>query len=515
MDDSSSHVQTDCTSNVSEVTSESNASITGSGTTKTVKAARMTLRGCISMFLLFLINLLNYTDRFTLAGVLTDIQKYFNLDDAKIGLLQTVFVIFYMLSALICGFLGDRYNRKWLVIFGITLWVSAVFASSFVPEKFYYLFLSCRGALGFGEACYVTIVPSIIADMFVGNTRARALMFFYFAAPLGSGFGYIFGSYTNSLLNGWKWALRLTPIFSAICLILFASIIREPGRGEAETATGAAAANQIETTSYWNDIVALLQIRTYVLATIAYTAVVFSMMSLSWWGPTSMCYAFAMNHDFNSTDDIDKQTKAEINFFFGLITIIGGLAGVVVGSLWAQMWSGGKYCFRAVRTKRANALVCAIGSCMGAPLLFFGLRFMDGNMAVAWIFIFFTVTAMCLNFSINVELCLDVVTPTRRNVANGLQMFISNLLGGAVGPYTVGIVSDAIRGSDDRPTARFKGVLRAFYIINCVLLISGLCYFLAAFFFTGDHTNFRKKMGYADASRTDDFSLSHSNKEQT
>uniref|UniRef100_A0A915A5U6 Uncharacterized protein n=1 Tax=Parascaris univalens TaxID=6257 RepID=A0A915A5U6_PARUN len=74
-------------------------------------------------------------------------------------------------------------------------------------------------------------------------------------------------------------------------------------------------------------------------------------------------------------------------------------------------------------------------------------------------------------------------------------MFISNLFGGAVGPYTVGIVSDAIRGSDDRPAARFNGVLRAFYILNCVLLISGLCYFLAALFFTGDHTNFRMEMG--------------------
>uniref|UniRef100_A0A915A1L4 Major facilitator superfamily (MFS) profile domain-containing protein n=1 Tax=Parascaris univalens TaxID=6257 RepID=A0A915A1L4_PARUN len=262
MDDSSSHVQTNSISNVSTTTSESNASMIGSETTKIAKAARITLRGCMSMFVLFLINLLNYTDRFTLAGVLTDVQKYFKLDDAKTGLLQTVFVIFYMSSAPIYGFFGDRYNRKWLVVFGITLWVSAVFASSFVPGKHYYLFLSCRGAVGFGEACYVTVVPSIIADMSVGNTRARALMFFYFAAPLGSGFGYIFGSYTNSLLNGWKWTLRLTPIFGVFCLILFASVIREPERGEAERATGAAAASHIEATSYWNDVAALLQIRT-------------------------------------------------------------------------------------------------------------------------------------------------------------------------------------------------------------------------------------------------------------
>uniref|UniRef100_A0A915A0B2 Major facilitator superfamily (MFS) profile domain-containing protein n=2 Tax=Parascaris univalens TaxID=6257 RepID=A0A915A0B2_PARUN len=250
-------------------------------------------------------------DRSTLAGVLTDVQRYFDLDDAKTGLLQTIFVIFNMLSALLSGFLGDRYNRKWLMIFGIILWISAVFASSFIPSDLYCLFLSCRGALGLGVACYFTVAPSIIADMFVANGRGRALMFFYFAGPLGSGFGYMFGSYANSLLNGWQWALRLTPVFGTICVVLVILIIREPERGEAETATGATAANRIEATSYWSDIVALLQTRTYVSATIAFTAVIFSMMSLSWWGPMSVCLAFAMNNKLNSTDDINKQTQAQ------------------------------------------------------------------------------------------------------------------------------------------------------------------------------------------------------------
>uniref|UniRef100_F1KR16 Protein spinster n=1 Tax=Ascaris suum TaxID=6253 RepID=F1KR16_ASCSU len=311
MDNSASNdcMQANSTPKASETTSDSNVSTTGSETSKATRPERTACRGYASVFVLFLVNLLNNTDRSTLAGVLTDVQKYFNLDDAKTGLLQTVFVIFNMLSALLSGFLGDRYNRKWLMIFGITLWVSAVFASSFVPSDLYYLFLSCRGALGFGVACYFTIAPSIIADMFVASTRARALMFFYFAGPLGSGFGYMFGSYANSLLNGWQWALRLTPVFGAVCLMLVILVIREPGRGEAETATGAAAASRIGTTSYWSDIVALLQIRTYVSATIAFTAVIFSMVSLSWWGPTSVCLAFAMNNKLNSTDDINKQTQ--------------------------------------------------------------------------------------------------------------------------------------------------------------------------------------------------------------
>uniref|UniRef100_F1KPT9 Protein spinster 1 n=1 Tax=Ascaris suum TaxID=6253 RepID=F1KPT9_ASCSU len=179
------------------------------------------------------------------------------------------------------------------------------------------------------------------------------------------------------------------------------------------------------------------------------------------------------------------------------------------------MWSGGKCCFRWARTKRSNAFVCASGSFMGASFLFFGLQFMEGNVTLSWIFIFLTITAAFLIYPVNVELYLDVVVPTRRSVASALQIVISNLFGGAVGPSFVGIVSDAIRDSDNRPSARFNGVLKAFYILNCVLLISGLCFSFAALFFKHDHINFRKKMGYADASSTDDFDRSHSNKKKT
>jgi MFS transporter, Spinster family, sphingosine-1-phosphate transporter len=58
------------------------------------------------MVVLFLINLLNFMDRFAIAGVLELIQEYFKIDDAKAGLLQTVFVCSYMALAPLFGYLG-------------------------------------------------------------------------------------------------------------------------------------------------------------------------------------------------------------------------------------------------------------------------------------------------------------------------------------------------------------------------------------------------------------------------
>lgn len=43
----------------------------------------------------------------------------------------------------------------------------------------------CRGLVGTGEASFVTVAPTIIADMYVGNQRSVALMIFYFAIPIG------------------------------------------------------------------------------------------------------------------------------------------------------------------------------------------------------------------------------------------------------------------------------------------------------------------------------------------
>ena len=42
-----------------------------------------------------------------------------------------------------------------------------------------------RGLVGIGEASYSTVAPTIIADLFVGDHRSKALSLFYFAIPCG------------------------------------------------------------------------------------------------------------------------------------------------------------------------------------------------------------------------------------------------------------------------------------------------------------------------------------------
>ncbi|XP_041038124.1 protein spinster homolog 1 isoform X2 [Carcharodon carcharias] len=173
-------------------------------------------------------------DRFTVAGVLPDIEEYFQIGDSSSGLLQTVFICSYMVLAPVFGYLGDRYNRKWIMSSGIFFWSAITLLSSFVPQQCFWALLFTRALVGIGEASYSTIAPTVIADLFVGDFRSRMLSIFYFAIPVGSGLGYIVGSKVTDFTDDWHWALRVTPGLGLVAVLLLVFVVPEPPRGALE-----------------------------------------------------------------------------------------------------------------------------------------------------------------------------------------------------------------------------------------------------------------------------------------
>ena len=63
-----------------------------------------------TLILLFIVNLLNYMDRFTIVGVLSAVQQEFEIGQTKAALLQTVFLVSYMALSPIVGYLGKLKN---------------------------------------------------------------------------------------------------------------------------------------------------------------------------------------------------------------------------------------------------------------------------------------------------------------------------------------------------------------------------------------------------------------------
>ncbi len=118
-------------------------------------------------------------------GNLAKVKEAFDIDNAKAGLLSTAFVASFMIFAPLFGYLGDRYNRKWVMVVGIVIWSVATLVGSFIKEDFW-TFMLMRAIVGIGEASYTTVAPTILSDLFVKEMRSKALAIFYFAIPVGA-----------------------------------------------------------------------------------------------------------------------------------------------------------------------------------------------------------------------------------------------------------------------------------------------------------------------------------------
>lgn len=187
-------------------------------------------------------------------GVLLEVRSYFGINDGESGLLQTVFICSYMLLAPLFGYLGDRYSRKWIIIFGISFWSLMTFLGSFVPHDKFWLFMIIRSLVGIGEASYSCVAPTIIGDLFTNEARTKMLALFYLAVPVGSGLGYIVGDNVAKLFGNWQYALRITPVFGFICVVLLVLVVQEPKRGGAEGST-----NDNSSSNVIQDVVYLLK----------------------------------------------------------------------------------------------------------------------------------------------------------------------------------------------------------------------------------------------------------------
>ncbi|XP_062578928.1 protein spinster homolog 1-like isoform X4 [Saccostrea cucullata] len=426
-------------------------------------------RAYFMVFVLLFINLLNYMDRFTIAGVLVDIQHYYSIGNSEAGLIQTVFIISYMIFSPIFGYLGDRYNRKFIMGGGITLWSLLTLSGSFIGKDYFWIFLIIRGLVGIGEASYSTIAPTIIADMFVKGTRTRMLMFFYFAIPVGSGLGYVVGANLAKAFGAWQWALRFTPALGIICVLLIFIVLREPQRGHAEGGT------HLHNSSYLQDLKELARTKSFVLSTFGFTCVAFVTGALALWAPSYMYNAIkAQGQDADEGD---------IAFIFGGITVAAGFIGVALGAEASRRYKR--------INPRADPLVCAFGLLMCTPFLFFGLWLSEHHIPASWALIFFGETFLCLNWSIIADILLYVVIPTRRSTAEAVQILVSHALGDAGSPYLIGVISDALGHGypvDRRksPSVQSDTLRNAFYVTPFICVIGGAFFLATALFIQKD-----------------------------
>ena len=98
--------------------------------------------------MLFLVNVLNFYDRQTLAAILEPLRHEFSLSDTQLGGLFTLFTVVFALAGLPMGKLADTRSRRRLLATGIAVWTGLTGLAGLATS--YALLLATR--LGVGTA---------------------------------------------------------------------------------------------------------------------------------------------------------------------------------------------------------------------------------------------------------------------------------------------------------------------------------------------------------------------------
>lgn len=422
-------------------------------------------RDYLSVAILFFINLINYVDRYTIAGVLDKVIIHYGLNNSMGGLLQTVFVVTYMLTAPVFGFLGDRYRRRYIMAGGVAFWSLTTLLGSLPPKEFGW-FAVLRALVGVGEASYSTVAPTVIGDLFAGPMRTKMLALFYFAIPVGSGLGYIVGSSVSSAMGAWYWALRVTPMLGGVAVLLVLFLLRDPLRGASD------GGSDLRPSSLCQDVRSLAHNRSYIWSTLGFTCVTFATGAMSWWAPTYMVNAINL---YLPTGRADER---KVNTIFGVITTLAGIVGVTLGSTLSAQLRG--------RSVKADAFICAGGMVVSVPLLFLGSIFAYKVPDLTWVLFFFGITSICLNWSIVADILLYTVVPTRRASGAAFQILFSHLLGDASSPYIIGLLYDAILAGRKDDSSLLFSLQYALYVPICVLVLGSLFFFILSWYIEAD-----------------------------
>ena len=436
---------------------------------------RSQVRDCTTFSILVFINALNYTDRWTVAAIVTNLENGTTnefgsaISDSEAGFLTTSFILSFMVFSIPFGLLGDRYKRTWLMALGLFIWSGATLAASFAPT--YWFLLLMRTLVGIGEASYATIAPTLIADMFPPRLRLRMLSIFYLVIPFGTALGFIvaavaqmFAEHVLGATTGqWRWALRITPPFGFVAVLLIIFVAKEPLRGKSEEAFISSVSFKAKSNwkSVLKDIFYVMTNRSFLFSTLGFTGVAFSTGALAQWAPryTTLISDAYFNSIISSN---------QCSIIFGVASGIGGFAGTLFGSELSKFIS--KY------TGRADMYVCALGMLLSVPLLYITLTVTQYSIWSGFPLVLFCVFVISFNWAPNANILLYVIVPQRRSTAEAFQILVSHMLGDAASPTLVGAISDWLRGSDVTLTAQASSLQTSLYLTCFVSCISGFFY---------------------------------------
>jgi MFS family permease len=380
-----------------------------------------------ALAVLFLVNVLNFYDRQTLAAILEPLRHEFSLSDTQLGGLFTLFTVVFALAGLPLGKLADTHSRRGLLAGGIAVWTALTGMAGLATS--YAMLLGTRLGVGIGEAVCTPAATSWIGDLVPASRRARAMAGFMVAVPVGIMLSSAIGG-PVAQAHGWRMALLVAAIPGLVLVpaVLWLSEPERPTVPDGGGGTGALPA------VFW-----------WIAASGA--VVNFALYSFSTFLPAFLTRYHGMS-------------VAQAGVWTGIGSGVSGILGAVAAGL--------------VGDRVKNRLWLAAGASLAAAgPVYAAIRMPAGSAALAVWLAMTGYGLLQMYYGLVYAAIQDVIGPAGRGRAMAVYFVVTYLGGASWGPLVTGRLSDflARRSGLAAEASRAVGLHNAMYVIPALAVV--------------------------------------------
>lgn len=389
----------------------------------------------VAMLMLLYIN--SFLDRVIISLVVEPLKADLGISDTGVSLLQGLaFALFYSTLGVPFGRLADRWSRRNIISAGAAFWAAMASACG-LAQSYAQLFLARMG-LGVGEATLMPAAYSMVSDYFPRHRLARAYAVLMLGAPLGTALAFFIGGWVVSFagqvgtvtlpvlgeVRSWQLVFLITGLPGLPLALWVWLTVREPRRsGLLATAAGQAALPVGETLRWLG-----ARRRVYLPLLIGLSlAAMFGSGYMSW-----VAVFFMRVHGLSA---------GEVGQFFGAAALVGGVSGILLGSLWCDLLARHGRRDAPMRTA-VHALLLALPLGVAAPLV--------GDARLAFLLVAGLVFFLTFPQGSNVA-AFTLVTPNQlRGQVAAVFLLAINVAGLGFGATLVALFTDYVFGDPMR-----------------------------------------------------------------
>lgn len=453
-----------------------------------------------ALFVLVIVYVFNFIDRQILSILAEDIKADLNVTDAQMGFLYgTIFAVFYAVFGIPLARFADVWVRRSLISAGLFFW-SMMTTLSGLANSFFTL-TSYRIGVGIGEASASPATYSMLSDYYPAKVRATVIAIYSSGVYIGGGVGVFLGGWILEAwgnaypvateaplgLKGWQAAFMAVGI-PGLIMAIWVRTLREPKRGISEglvtekhpapfkvlaTELGAVLpivnlfALKRAGVPLKNNLIAALGIGLVAVFLITITGSIAQWLALGLGAYVTFSWAQLLSARDRATFSMIFKSRAmiftmlafptisfvtygvgfwtvplflrlhdtspaEVGIYIGLGSAVGGLIGVTMGGYFAD-W---------LKTKiPSGRLVIGYFAVLGTvPLVLWMIHTDNLWLAFALNFLYHIPSASWPG--IPPSTATDLVMPRMRAIAGAYYILINTFIGLALGPYTIGKISD-------------------------------------------------------------------------